>query len=957
MIAPRKGTAVTRRRRHYLAGILVLLLALTTGAVGVKLAGESESRSEAEAEAEAEGHGEGGELPRGLEGRIEKLREATPGNGGMGPEGPSSAADAEFAQRAYPADTIKVAQMDTAKSAVGRAKDRPVPLGKTTKGSWTNVGPSQALYPDTRFRDAFSYVPNDYVAGGRTTSITIGDSCRPGNCRVWATPSGGGIWRTDDALAGQPRWKYLGGPLGINAAGAVAVDHNDRSGKTVYVGTGEANICGSGCVAGVGLYKSTNGGDTWTGPLGKKELGAKGIGDIIIKPGNPKVLYVGTTSALRGMSSACCTPVPARRIPDAAQWGLYKSTDGGKTWKFIHNGSVNAADCTGDQTEFTNGGICSPRGVRHVELDPSNPEIVYASSYARGIWRSPDGGKTWTMIKQSLNSAVLQTRAAFDVTRLPNGKTRMYVSEGNNGTDVPQVYRSDDVAAGTPAFTTLSSDNPASPGFAWFNLCTGQCWYDDFVLTPDGHPDVFYAGGSYGYDENIANHRAVILSTDAGASGTDMTFDGTDQLHPNGLHPDQHDIAVNPNNPFQFFETNDGGIMRSSGSFVNRSSWCDDPRRELEDAELTRCRQMLSRIPSRLQGLNDGFNTLQFMSLSVSPFDSRELQGGTQDNGTWENYGRERTWLNTIIGDGGWSGFDVGRREFRFHNYFDASTEVNFNNGNTADWIATYAPIMGQTGTLFYTPVINDPKVSGTMFAGTGLTAYRTKTFGLGTRTVQQAVQDCSAWLAEIPDNCGDWAKLGPNDLTSAFWGDREGPAVAAVDRTTADTSTAWSATSTGRVFITKNVDAADPASVAWTRIDDDATTPNRFVTSIHVDPANANHAWISYSGFNSNTPNATGHVFEVTFNPSAGTATWANRSHDLSDIPITDLVRDDTTGDLYASNDFGVLRLAAGSTTWTNAAPGMPNVEVAGLTILPKERILYAASHGLSAWRLDLKK
>ena len=71
----------------------------------------------------------------------------------------------------------------------------------------------------------------------------------------------------------------------------------------------------------------------------------------------------------------------------------------------------------------------------------------------------------------------------------------------------------------------------------------------------------------------------MVLSTDAGVSGTDMTFDGTDELHPNGLHPDQHDIVTNPRNPFQFFETNDGGVMRSSGTFVDRSAWCDDPQR------------------------------------------------------------------------------------------------------------------------------------------------------------------------------------------------------------------------------------------------------------------------------------------------------------------------------------------------------------------------------------------
>jgi hypothetical protein len=468
---------------------------------------------------------------------------------------------------------------------------------------------------------------------------------------------------------------------------------------------------------------------------------------------------------------------------------------------------------------------------------------------------------------------------------------------------------------------------------------------------------MFYAGGSYNYDEFLSNHRGVVLSTDAGATGTDMTFDGTDGLHPNGLHPDQHDIAVNPNNPFQFFETNDGGVMRSDGGFVNRSSWCDAPERGLTGVQTKRCRQLLSRIPSRLQGINDGMNTLQFMSLSVSPHDNRELQGGTQDNGTRENFGQTQTWRNTMIGDGGWSGFDVGRKEFRFHNFFDATPEVNFDNGDIADWIATYAPLQGHAGTLFYTPVISDPKVSGTMFAGTGRTAYRTKTFGLGGRTPEQAKEECGSWNATIAGDCGDWAELGTRRLTDASWGDRAGPAVAAVERTVGDTSTAWAATSTGRVFISRNVDAADAASVTWTRLDDDATTPNRFVTSIHVDPANGNHAWISYSGFGSNTPDARGHVFEVTFDPATGKAGWKDLSHDLSDVPITDLVRDDVSGDLYAANDFGVLRLAAGTTTWVDAAPGMPNVEVTGLTILPNDRILYAASHGLGAWRLDLKQ
>jgi hypothetical protein len=143
---------------------------------------------------------------------------------------------------------------------------------------------------------------------------------------------------------------------------------------------------------------------------------------------------------------------------------------------------------------------------------------------------------------------------------------------------------------------------------------------------------------------------------------------------------------------------------------------------------------------------------------------------------------------------------------------------------------------------------------------------------------------------------------------------------------------------------------------VTFTRLDSLAENdPARFVSGISVDPTNSNRAWISYSGFNANTPTTPGHVFEVTYNPGAGTASWTDISYDFGDIPATDVVRDSVTGDVYASSDFGVFRLPAGATEWVAAAPGMPNVEVAGLTIVPSARRLYAATHGLSAWLLNL--
>jgi hypothetical protein len=444
---------------------------------------------------------------------------------------------------------------------------------------------------------------------------------------------------------------------------------------------------------------------------------------------------------------------------------------------------------------------------------------------------------------------------------------------------------------------------------------------------------------------------------DAGVSGTDMTYDGTDAMHPNGLHPDQHALVTNPGNPLQFFEANDGGVMRSSGQLVNRSDWCDQPWRGLTDpAQLARCKQMLSAIPSKLDSVNKGLTTLQFIHISVSPHNSNLLTGGTQDNGTWESVNTSR-WKNTMIGDGGYAGFDVADPNFRYHNFFDASTEVSFDGGVLANWIWTADPIFGIPGNQFYSPVVNDPVVSKTMFAGTGFTVHRTKTAGIGNRTMAEAQRICNSWTGTYEAQCGDWVELGPNRLTGAFWGTRAGGAVAAIERAKGDTSTAWSATTTGRVFVTKNVDAEPAPSVTFDRIDTDfAGAPNRFISGIHVDPANANRAWISYSGFNVNTPTTPGHIFQVTYDPATGTSSWVDVSHDFGDLPATDVARDDLTGDLYAASDFGVLRLAAGSTTWTESAAGMPNVEITNLVVIPGERILYAGSHGLGAWRLNFK-
>ena len=166
-----------------------------------------------------------------------------------------------------------------------------------------------------------------------------------------------------------------------------------------------------------------------------------------------------------------------------------------------------------------------------------------------------------------------------------------------------------------------------------------------------------------------------------------------------------------------------------------------------------------------------------------------------------------------------------------------------------------------------------------------------------------------------------------------------------------------WAGTGGGRVLVSKTINDA-PASVTFTRIDTVAAQPNRVVSSIYADPTDPNHAIVTFSGYNATTPTTPGHVFDVMFDPTSSSATWSDISYDIGDQPVNDAVLDVSTGDVYVSTDFGVLRLAEGTQTWVPAADGLPSAAVSGLTLAANKnggRLLYAATHGRGAWRIKV--
>jgi hypothetical protein len=962
---------------------------------------------------------------------------------------------------------------------------------------WNSYGPiKNSIQPGV-----LSFSGATTPTASRDTALVIAPTCVPGNCRLWVGTAGGGVWRTDDALAADPSWTWLDGGLALNSVGALVADPNDPSGNTLYLGTGEANRCSSGCESGVGIYKTTNGGNTWAkladscvsnttyscANSGDAFLG-RGISEIVVDPSNAQHIFVGSAFAVRGLSHVIGNGGQVRFEPGANPVGLYESHDGGATF-----------------TEVWNGSDPNSRGVTDVALDPLDPTTVYASAFDQGLWRrspSLDASTSQTDFRQVF-APQFAAGAGIDRTMIAatikNAKTRLYLVDGtangggSGGAQAGNFWRTDN--ADQPAATLLASQaagstvppgngNPfpatyngwqvltakvtSSPYYATDDTCTGQCWYDEEVYTAAGLPDTVYVIGSFNYGElpcntkgvgcgnGRSNGRAVIYSTtagdpDASAPGTavnrtftDLTYDTQNQpaswcglgafgealfggiapanscaWAPNNIHPDQHAIVVNPSNPTQIFEGSDGGVIRTDGTFGDLSARCNsDERPLLGAASLANCKRMLSKVPNQITHIDRNLDTLQFINVSINPSNPREIQGGTQDNGTWSNndpVGDQNDWPQNIYGDGGNSGYDATNPTWRFNEFTSGFSDSNFENGAPTKWVISSAPLVNSGEAFsFYWPQISDPNPptgAHPIFSG-GQHVWRTWAFGAGTPGAipQDKNPNIAFYEANCPEfttsgaqaGCGDYQPLGgpycdgivpptgpdpipsclnqPGDLTGTVYGsDRAGGSLSWLARNKADHGTLWAATSAGRIFVTHNADATNPASVSWHRIDN-ATSPTRFPSAIYPDPSNVNHAWITYSGYNATTPTTPGHVFDALEGGAApGSGSFTNLNVEggtvafptptgTGDLPVNDIVRDDAKKKLYVATDFGVLRGDNDGRAW-HVTQGLPRFEITHLEIQPSARVptcvglggkdcptlIYAATHSQGMWRLDL--
>jgi photosystem II stability/assembly factor-like uncharacterized protein len=372
--------------------------------------------------------------------------------------------------------------------AFARASEQAARIGNATRAS------------DPALASASWKLRGPTNVGGRVLDVVVDPRHRNG---VYMATASGGVWHSTDA---GKRYRSVWPDDLTQAVGALAIS---KSG-VLWAGTGEAGPGGGSITyGGTGVYRSADGGKSW------KNMGLRGterIGRVVVDPKDENVVWVAANGPLYSRGG---------------ERGLYKTTNGGKTWQLVLKG-------LNDKT-----------GAVDVALDPKDSSTVYATTWERlrepdrrlytgpgsGAFKSKDGGKSWTRIGgPSLASSPTLGRLGIAVA--PSDPDRVYITASTEAGLTAGLHRSDDAGA---TFTP-GVDVPIVTGglvYAW--------WFGRVYVDPKDPDHVFVTG------VNMSE------STDGG-----LRFKSSP-----GLHSDQHGMAWDPKVPGRVYVGNDGGSYTS----------------------------------------------------------------------------------------------------------------------------------------------------------------------------------------------------------------------------------------------------------------------------------------------------------------------------------------------------------------------------------------------------------
>jgi photosystem II stability/assembly factor-like uncharacterized protein len=407
---------------------------------------------------------------------------------------------------------------------------------KLYKGmEWRNIGP---------FR------------GGRSAAVT-GVSGKPNLFYFGST--GGGVWRTTDA---GNTWENISDGFFGGSIGAVAVSEWDNN--VIYVGGGEVTVRGN-VSYGYGMWKSQDAGKTWKS-IGLKD--SRHIPRIRIHPKNPDLVYAAVLGDL---------------FKPSDDRGVYRSTDGGLTWKKIlfANADAGAVD------------LC---------MDPNNPRILFASTWrirrtpyslesggeGCSLWKSTDGGDTWENISKN-EGMPKGLWGIVGVSVSPVNSNRVYaLIENENG----GVYRSDD---GGKIWKKMNDDRSLRQ----------RAWYYSRIYADTKEEDVVYV-------VNVQYHRSK---------------DGGKSFQPyNASHGDHHDLWIAPEDNQRMIMADDGGAEVSFDAGINWTTYHNQPTAQFYRVITD------NHFPYRIYGAQQDNSTVRILhrtdGTSITEKDWEETAGG-----------------------------------------------------------------------------------------------------------------------------------------------------------------------------------------------------------------------------------------------------------------------------------------------------------------------------------------
>jgi photosystem II stability/assembly factor-like uncharacterized protein len=459
-----------------------------------------------------------------------------------------------------------------------------------------------------------------------------------GKATLFVGAASGGVWKSDDAGT---RYRPVFDEQPVQSIGAIAIDPQNP--KNVWVGTGESWTRNSVSM-GDGIYKSTDGGETWV-HMGLPN--SERISKVVVSPKSSDTVFVA---------------VPGPLWSDSPDRGLYKTTDGGKTWKQVLKGSNLSTGCS------------------DIALDPNDSNIVFAALWdfrrkgweyrsggsgpdqpsSSGLFRSADGGSTWTEFTPESNKGF---------PKKPYGRLAVAIAPSN----AKRIY----AFVESPDSALFVSDDG---GVTWdkrdkSNWMVWRPFYFANLIVDPKNPDrVFKTDG------------ALILSEDAGKSFA--VIGGFV-----GMHGDVHDVWIDPTNPQNVFAGDDGGMWYS---YNGGAKWWK----------------------------GNNLPVSQFYHVSVDNDDPYHVYGGLQDNSSWVGDSQypggitNSQWENMYNGDGFWMFPDPADPDYIYAE-FQGGT-IGRINRHTHE-ARTIQPTPNYKEKLRYnwnTPIALSPTEKGTVYIG-----------------------------------------------------------------------------------------------------------------------------------------------------------------------------------------------------------------------------------------------